>query len=301
MTPFADELRQKLVAKTVKPRAGEVPQVGEQEAAVANQKAYQRLAEADAAALSLVAEIFRPLADDFRGVLESLGVLDDGAIAAEAGPALALAANNVSAGKKRGPSAGRQTKGRSRPGRMLAADYRAFLADRAGRGLPPPSPADPAGEMAAFSRFMAAARQREAAAEAADAVPQWRRLAYRAGGVENAKRYEVRVVVSPCTTAPATTGTIELWCECLAGSLSEFRRDSAAPLIELPRKRVAAVGADACAARQWCQNVLSQCAAAIMEAEMGIDPAPAAPATPAPVCAPVTAAMVPSSGGVFSS
>ena len=167
MTTFADELRQKLAAKTARPRAEDVPQNGERDAAAAYER---RLREADAAGERLLAEIFRPLVADFRGVLESLGVLDDGLIAAEAG-------GQRPAG---GGTGGNKTR---RPDRQIAADYRAFLADRAARGLPPPSPADPAGEMAEFHRFMAAARQREAAAGAADAVPQWRRLAYRAGGV----------------------------------------------------------------------------------------------------------------------
>jgi hypothetical protein len=295
MTPFADELRQKLALKTVRPRAGVVPQDGEQEAAAA----YERLAKADAAAQALVAEIFRPLVDDFRGVMESLGALDDGLIAAEAGPALALAKKNISAGKNpRATSGGRQTKGKSRPGRLLAADYRAFLADRAARGLPPPSPADPAGEIAQFNRFMADERQRAEAAEPNTKIPAWRRLAYRAAGVENGKRYEVRVVVSPCTAAPTATGTmepstLELRCECLHGSLSDFRRDSAPALIELPRKRVAAAGADRDAARQWCARVLSRSAEALMAANLGpggnIDPGRASdcPAGPAAVHAPL--------------
>ena len=75
MTTFADEWRQKLVAKTARPRAEDVPQNGERDAAAAYER---RLRAADAAGETLLAEIFRPLVADFRGVLESLGVLDDG-------------------------------------------------------------------------------------------------------------------------------------------------------------------------------------------------------------------------------
>jgi hypothetical protein len=61
-----------------------------------------------------------------------------------------------------------------------------------------------------------------------------------------------------------------LRCECLSGSLADFRRDSAPALIDIARKRVAAVNTDRDVARQWCQAALSQCAAAIMEATLGL-------------------------------
>jgi hypothetical protein len=156
--------------------------------------------------------------------------------------------------------------------------------------------------MAQFNRFLAAQRQREAAARAADLVPAWRRLAYRAGGVGSAggagkgKRYEVRVVVSPCTAGPATKApttiepsALELRCECLHGSLSDFRRDSAPALIELPCKRVAAAAADRDAARQWCARVLSRSAEARLAANLGpggnVDPGRASDCAPGPAAA----------------
>ena len=304
MTAFADQLRSDLAARKSNARGAPGRQVEPCDAAAA------RLAEADRAADNLLAEIFRPLVDDFRGVLESLGVLDDGALVAEEGPRSPTAAVGRAAG-----GSGRKNKKTRRPDRQIAADYRAFLADRAARGLPPPSPGNPTEEMAEFHRFMAAARQREAAAGAADAVPQWRRLAYRAGGVGSVggagkgRRYEVRIAVSlagsskagseeqgvaACSLLAAPRSLLlELRCECLSGSLSDFRRDSAPALIELPRKRVASgahaayKNTDVNAARQWCQGVLGQSAAAIMEAEMGIDPAPGRgpAAVHAPLCA----------------
>jgi hypothetical protein len=269
MTAFAEQLRSDLTARRAKARGACRRHVEQHDATAERQAAQERLAAADRAGEVLLAEIFRPLVEDFGGVMESLRVLDDGQIAAEAGPPIA----STSAARKPARRAGKSTR-RKDPGRFLAADYRAFLADRAQRGLPPPSPANPTEEIADFTCFLAVQRQREQDAEAAVAPPQWRRLAYAARGTDDARRYEVRVVV-----APTSTGTIELGCECLHGSVSDFRRDSAPALIELPRKRVA----DGCgcgrrkdtdrdAARQWCQNVLSQSAAAIMEATMGIEP-----------------------------
>ena len=158
----------------------------------------------------------------------------------------------------------------------------------------PPAADDPKEEIADFTRFLARQQQQqeaEAASNVPHEIPQWRRLAYRACGTDDGRRYEVRVVVAPTSPAPATTGAIELRCECLHGSVSDFVRDTAPHLIELPRKRVAVERTDRDAARQWCQNVLSQSAAAIMEADLGVDPTPAPDCTPlaAPACAPLAA------------
>ncbi len=132
--------------------------------------------------------------------------------------------------------------------------------------------------MAAFDAYVAGVRRREAAAFAAG-VPAWRRVVYRCRGEER-RRYEIRV-----SAAATRTGAIELACECLTGSVSDFRRDAARAVIELPRARLAADDAAPAAARQWCQSVLGQCAAAIMEAEAGVDPALAAPAPAVPLAA----------------
>ena len=97
---------------------------------------------------------------------------------------------------------------------------------------------------------------------------------------------------APCCSslpAPLSSGASSL-----SGSLSDFRRDSAPALDRASPQRCVASGAHAAykntdvnAARQWCQGVLGQSAAAIMEAEMGIDPAPAPgpAAVHAPLCA----------------
>jgi hypothetical protein len=265
MTAFAEQLRSDLTARQTKARGARERKGDSRDAAVLGQAAAERqaaeerLTRADRAGQTLLAEIFRPLVEDFKGVMESLGVLDSGALACEAGPALPSGS-----GKKK------RVKGKTHPARPLATNYRAFLADHAVRGLPPPSPDNPTKEMAEFSRFLAGQQQSKSEAEATQIVPQWRRLAYRAHGTDDGKHYEIRLVAAPTTTGPNTGGLVELWCDCLSGSASDFRRDSAPALIELPRKRASVQSTDHDAARQWCQNVLSQSAAAIMEATMGV-------------------------------
>ncbi len=92
---------------------------------------------------------------------------------------------------------------------------------------------------------------------------------------------------------------LELTAECLHGAPPSYLRQSPPqPLVELPRQSLLATAIDAEAARQWCEEILKQCAAAITQAvfgqgapsrEQGVTTGSKLQAPSSPLCAPVTA------------
>ena len=266
MNAFAEELIQNIAQR--QQAAGHAARRREERI----ETAERRIEDVDAAARDLLRDCLRPLAEAFQEALESQNVVEDGVLVEETAPESLAAAQGGGS-----PGQGRKT---GRKKRATTGDFKRFLAERAAAGLPPLA-GEPLVQMAAFDRYVAGVRRREAAAVGAG-VPAWRRVVYRCrtqcspdpGG--GRKRYEVRV--SAAATRRARS------------SLPASASRAASPTFAATRPKPSSScrGADdaaPAAARQWCQSVLGQCAAAIMEAEAGVNPALAAPAPAVPLAA----------------
>jgi hypothetical protein len=261
MSAFRDQLRAKI--SRLDTRARDAARAAEDQCHARR----ERLAEADATAEAILNNVFLPLVDDFRAVVEGEGLLRDGCLLCETAD---------THGKR---TRTRTTGVRKNPARPTVADFRRFLADRSERGLPELPPEQQLDE---FERFLVEEheRQRLAAELAARPVPAWRRLVWRAAD-DSGLLYEFRLVA-----AAGDEGRVELWAEALRGAACDFRRDAAALLVELPRKSIAADGTDTDLARRWCARALSRSADALMAANLGpvgeVDPGRASDCAPGP-------------------